>query len=59
MEIGEKQDIIMDKLKALQHSFNEESAKSKKEAETIQVLNKDLKLAKAEIKSADNSHFLY
>ena len=47
------------KLKALQHSSNEESSKSEKGSKTIKVLQKYLKLAKAERNSADNSTFLH
>ena len=50
MEIGEEQDILREKLKALKHSFNSERGKSQKGSETIQVLQKDLKLEKEERK---------
>ena len=59
MEIGEDQDMIMEKLKALQQSFNEDSTKSEKGSKTLQVLDKDLKLAKSSCKSGDNSACLH
>ena len=46
MEIGKDQDMLVEQLKALQQSFNEYREKSEKGAKTIQVLQKDLKLAK-------------
>ena len=48
----------MEQLKALQQSFNEESLKEEKYAETIQVLHKYLKLTKAARTAAENSTFL-
>ena len=55
MEIGGERDILSVKLKALQHNFNEEKSKSDKGFKTIKLIKKDLKLAKAARKSADNS----
>ena len=55
MKIGGKQDMLMKQFNILQQSFNEESAKSEKYAKQIQVLQKDLKLAKALITAAENS----
>ena len=46
LKIGEDRDMLREQLKALQHSFNEERGKSDKGAETIQLLQKDLKLEK-------------
>ena len=51
--------MLMEKFKTLQHSFNEEMAKAEKGAESIQILQKDLKLAKAARKAADNSTCLH
>ena len=59
MEIGEEQDVLMGKIKVLQLSFNEESTKSEKGAKNTHVLQKDLKSAKLEIKSEDNSTYLH
>ena len=59
MEIGEKWDMLMKKLKVLKHSSNQERKKSDKWAKTIQVLQKDLKLVKSAIKSVDNSTCLH
>ena len=59
MEIGEDQDMIMEKLKALQQNFNEDNKKSEKGSKTIQVLDNDLKLAKSSRKSGDNSACLH
>ena len=59
MEIGEEQDMLRDKLKVLQLSFNEEKEKSEKGSKTIQVINKDLKLEKYAGKTADNSTCFY
>ena len=50
---------LWEKLKANQRSFNEDILKAEKGAKTIQVLHKDLKLAKASRKSVDNSNFLH
>ena len=50
---------LWEKLKANQRSFNEDILKAEKGAKTIQVLHKDLKLAKASRKSADNSNLLH
>ena len=47
--------MLMEKLKALQHSFNEEREKSEKDSETIQVLHKYLKLKKSARTAADKS----
>ena len=58
MKIGGERDILSVKLKALQHNFNEEKSKSDKGFKTIKLIKKDLKLAKAARKSADNSTFL-
>ena len=44
----------MEHLKALQHSFNEESEKLEKDAKTIQVLKKYLELSKSARTAADN-----
>ena len=51
--------MLREQLKALQQSFNEEMAKAEKGAESIQILQKDLKLAKAARKAADNSTCLH
>ena len=59
MKIGEEWDMLMEKLKALQQSFNEERVKVEKDAETIQVLQKDLKLKKSARTAADNSTCLH
>ena len=47
--------MLMEQLKALQHSFNEEIVKAEKDDKTVQVLQKDLKLTKASRTAADNS----
>ena len=44
----------MEKLKALQQSFNEKRVKVEKDAETIQVLQKYLKLMKSARTPANN-----
>ena len=49
----------MEKLKALQQSFNEERVKLEKDAETIQLLQKHLKSTKASRTSAENSTCLH
>ena len=59
MEVGEEQDMLMEKLKKPQQSFKEEREKSEKGSETFQVLQKDLKFAKSARKLADNSTCLY
>ena len=46
VEIGEEQDMLREKLTALQQSFNDYRGKSDRGAKTIQVLQKDFKLAK-------------
>ena len=46
MEIGEDQDMLMEQLKALKQSFNIQWEKLEKGDETIQILQKYLKLAK-------------
>ena len=51
--------MLMEKLKSLKQSFNEEREKSEKESKTIQVTQKELKLSKAARKSADNSTLLH
>ena len=51
--------MLMEKLKALQHIFNEDRVKAQKYAETIQVLQKDFKLEKAAITAADKSTCLH
>ena len=51
--------MLTEKLKSLQHSFNEERVKSEKDAKTTQVLQKYLKLTKASRTSADNSTCLH
>ena len=55
MKICEEWDMLMEQLKALQHSFNEEIVKAEKDDKTVQVLQKDLKLTKASRTAADNS----
>ena len=40
MEIGQEQDMLMEQLKALQQSFNEEKEKAYKDAKATQVLQK-------------------
>ena len=44
----------MEQLKAIQQSFYEDRGESQKDAETIQVIQKDLKSEKAERTAADN-----
>ena len=51
--------MLMEKLKALQHIFIEERAKSNKWVKTIQLLQKDFKSSKAERIEADNSTCLH
>ena len=51
--------MLVEKLKALQHIFNEDRVKVEKDAETIQVLQKYFKLTKSAITAADNSTFLH
>ena len=51
--------MLMEKFKTLQHSFYEQRGKEQKGAETIQLLQKYLKLAKASRKAADNSTYLH
>ena len=51
---GEEWDMLMEQLKALQQSFNEEMIKSDKYDETIQVLHKYFKLTKSARTAADN-----
>ena len=51
--------MLMKTLKALKQSFIEDRVKSEKDAETIQVLQKDLKLSKAARTSADNLNCLH
>ena len=46
--------MLMEQLKALQQSFNEERVKSDKDDETIQVLHKYFKLTKSARTAADN-----
>ena len=50
--------MLRGKLKALQQSLNEEK-KVEKGAETIRVLNKNLKLERLKRKAADNSNILH
>ena len=52
--IGEEWDMLMEQLKALQQSFNEDRIKAEKDAETIQVLQKYLKLMKSARTPANN-----
>ena len=59
MKIGEEWDMIMEKLKELKQSFNEDMVKSDKDSETIQVLQKDLKVEKSARTAADNSTCLH
>ena len=47
--------MLMEQLKSLQHSFNEEKVKSEKDAEIIQVLKKRLELKKSARTAAENS----
>ena len=49
----------MEKIKAFQHSFNEERLKSEKYSKTIQVPQKDLKFKKSVRTAADNSTCLH
>ena len=51
--------MFMQQIKALQQTFNEGKGKSDKVDETIQLLQKDLKLAKAARKLAENSTYLH
>ena len=48
----------MEQIQALKHILNAEKAKSEKGDKTIQVLQKDLKLAKSAIKSEESSTYL-
>ena len=59
MKIGEEWDMLMKKLKALRHSFNEDRVRSNKDAETIQVPQKYLKTTIAARTAADNSTCLH
>ena len=43
MKIGGEWDILVEQLKVLQQSFNEEREKSEKGAKTIQVPHKEFK----------------
>ena len=54
MEIGEEQDMLREQPKSLRHTFNEERVKSEKGTETIQVLQKDLKLSTSTSKASEN-----
>ena len=55
MEVGEEQDILMEQVKASKKNFNDEKKKSEKYAETIQILQKDLKRVKSSKTAAENS----
>ena len=46
--------MLMEHLKSLQHIFNEEMVKAEKDAETIQLLHKYLKLTKSARTEAEN-----
>ena len=59
MKIGKERVMLMEQLKSLQQSFNSERIKSDKDAETIQVLQKDLKLPKAARTAAEISTRLH
>ena len=59
MEIGEESDMIMEELKALQQSFNEQRVKAEKYVETIQLLQKDLKSTKSARTVEENSTCLH
>ena len=59
MKNDEEWDILMEKIKAFQHSFNEERLKSEKYSKTIQVPQKDLKFKKSVRTAADNSTCLH
>ena len=59
IKVGEERDVLMEKLKALQQSFNGERVKSEKDAKTIQVLQKDLKWTKSARTITDNSTCLH
>ena len=59
MKFSEELDTLMEKLRALQHSFNKERVKVEKYSETIQVPQKYLKWTKAERTTADNSTWLH
>ena len=59
MEIGEERDMLMEQLKALQRSFIEKTTRAEKGSLTIQLLQKDLKLAESARKSAENSTCLH
>ena len=54
MEIDDEWDILMEKLKILQQSFNEERVKEEKYHKTIHILQKDLKWIKLARTAADN-----
>ena len=54
MKIDDEWDMLIEKLKALQQSFNEERVKEEKYPRTIHVLQKDLKWTKAARTAADN-----
>ena len=51
--------MLMEQLKALEHSFNEDRLKSEKVYGTIQVLQKYLKLTKSARTAAENSTCLH
>ena len=59
MKIGEEWYMLMEQLKALEHSFNEDRLKSEKVYGTIQVLQKYLKLTKSARTAAENSTCLH